>query len=164
MKKNKVIFLCTGNICRSPIGEGLLKHAISALPETDPLKKLVICSAGTSAMTGMPASQHSVDVLEKVGVDISQHKATQLNSALLEECFALFAMEDTHLMIAKSRFSKSMPKRAMTVKGLNPNADDKNISDPFGGDFLDYEFVRDEVAESIPFIVKYLKEQLSENE
>ena len=90
MERNKVIFLCTGNICRSPIGEGLLKHAISALPETDPLKKLVICSAGTSAMTGMPASQHSVDVLEKVGVDISQHKATQLNSALLEECFALF--------------------------------------------------------------------------
>lgn len=162
MVKNKVIFLCTGNICRSPIGEALLKHAIEARPKNSPIHSLEITSAGTSAIDGMPPSANSVSALVRVGIDISSYKAKSLTQKMLDDCFALFAMSRAHLDEVR-HFYKNPPARMFTVRQLVPNAQHPDVPDPYGGNLAEYVEVRDEIAQAIPFIVKYLENELKKN-
>lgn len=160
--KNKVIFLCTGNICRSPMGEALLKHAIAARPKTSPIHSLEIVSAGTSAVDGMPPSANSVSALVRVGIDISSYRATSLTQSMLDECYALFAMSRSHLDEVKN-FYKNPPERMFTVCQMIPDCQHPDIPDPYGGTLSEYIDVRDEIARAIPYIVKYLEHELKKN-
>ena len=158
--KDTVIILCTGNICRSPMGEGLLKHAIEGLPTDSPLKKLKVISAGTFGEDGLPASPNSVTALQKVGVDISKHVAKTLTPAMLERAFALVAMTQSHLDTVKYRFPNSMPERAVTLLSLDPKAKNRDVMDPYGYGIRTYLEVRDEIAAAIPHLVKYLEQEM----
>lgn len=157
--KNKIIFLCTGNICRSPIGEALLKHAIDALPEGDPLKSFEVVSAGTSTIDGMPPSANSVSVMERSGIDISQYRSTALTQKLLDECFALFAMDASHIDVLKRAYSPNNA-RILRVLENSPIGGRKNVPDPYGGDMSEYLEVRDDIMSAIPSIINYLRNEL----
>ena len=75
-----ILIVCTGNICRSPMGQGLLAHALSAQPE--PLRSLKVISAGVAAHTGEAVSENSVTALKKVGIDISNHCSQGLTQVI----------------------------------------------------------------------------------
>lgn len=157
-KRNKVIFVCSGNICRSPMGEALLKHAIAATDENDPVRKLEVCSAGISTVDGMLPSAHSIEALEKVGIDINSYRSTALTQQLVDQAFAIFAMDTTHIDAMKARFD-NLPKRLFRVLDMAENAEDKNVPDPYGGNLREYLQVRDEIASAIGGILKYLQNE-----
>ena len=158
MKRDSVIFLCTGNICRSPMGEGLLKHAIAALPDSSPLKTLRVLSAGTFGEDGMRASSNSIIALDKVGVDISRHVAQSITQEMLDGCFALVAMTQAHLDTVR-RYFKTMPPHSFTLLSLVPNAAHTDILDPYGYGMNTYIEVRDEIISAIPHLVKFLEKE-----
>lgn len=80
----RILVVCVGNICRSPIGEGLLR---ARLPGVE------ICSAGTAALVGEPAHPLSIAAAAELGIDISAHRATQLTAALIRRADLVLTMD-----------------------------------------------------------------------
>src|SRR5436305_10224460 len=86
-----VLFVCTGNICRSPIAEGLFRRLIGNRRDIE------VASAGVHAVRGQPPSLYAVQVCEDERVDISYLRSQQLTSALVERATHIFAMTGAHL-------------------------------------------------------------------
>ena len=83
MMIERVCTVCVGNICRSPLAEGLLA---ARLPGAS------VCSAGVGALVGEPAEAHAVDVALAAGFDISEHRARQLDAAIAESADLILVM------------------------------------------------------------------------
>lgn len=79
-----VLVVCTGNICRSPIGEGLLRLRLPGV---------AVASAGTSALVGEPADALAIAVSADAGIDLSAHRAQQLTAALIRGADIVLTME-----------------------------------------------------------------------
>ncbi|EKJ5234337.1 TPA: protein tyrosine phosphatase [Klebsiella pneumoniae] len=85
---NSILVVCTGNICRSPIGERYLRQAL-------PNKK--IDSAGISALVGHSADDSAIRIAEKHGISLAGHKGRQFTSALGRQYDLILVMEKSHL-------------------------------------------------------------------
>ena len=90
MFKNFLV-VCTGNICRSPMMEGFLRHRLAHLPE------LRIESAGIAALVDRPAEPFALQAMADRGIDISPHRARQVDAETLYRADLIFVMDRTHL-------------------------------------------------------------------
>ncbi|KWR90410.1 low molecular weight protein-tyrosine-phosphatase [Cupriavidus sp. IDO] len=80
-----VLVVCIGNICRSPMAQGLLKQA---LPDAN------VISAGLGALTGHPADAHAIELMRELGVDITGHHAQQLSRATAISADLILVMDN----------------------------------------------------------------------
>ena len=149
-----ILVVCTGNICRSPMAEGLLKHALAGQPE--PLKSLRVLSAGVAARPGEPISENSVIALKKVGVDISGQVSQPLTQDLLDKALVVIGMTESHRAIIRMR-ARPAPARLHLFRDFLPPPADHEIGDPYGGPLKVYEAARDEMVEAIPSVIEFLK-------
>lgn len=152
-----VVVVCTGNICRSPMAERLLAHALAA--EDGQLASLQVVSAGVAARGGDPASANSVIALKKVGLDLSDHQSQPLTPELLERAVAVFVMTETHRAVIQASF-EPMPRNIHLLREFMPRDADKEIADPYGGPLPLYESCRDEIVEAIPSLVAFLRKEI----
>ena len=83
-----LLTVCIGNICRSPIAEGLFRH----YAEENDLQMRVF-SAGLGALVNHPADPFSVELMDEIGIDISQHRARQITSRIVAESELIITME-----------------------------------------------------------------------
>jgi RpiB/LacA/LacB family sugar-phosphate isomerase len=146
-----VLFVCTGNICRSPMAEGLFRHA------TDPTQYRAI-SAGVAAMDGQRPSEYSVQALREVGVDISHQRSSSLTPELVDQADLIFGMTHGHVEEIRSFFPRAAEKTYL-LRGLEAKlpAAERTISDPIGGSIDIYRECRDEIASGIRSIVRFLE-------
>ena len=93
-----ILVLCTANICRSPLAEGLLRQRLQSRPE------IVVHSAGVAALTGSAAHPIVVDLLQKDGVEIRSHRARQCDLELLRQADLVLVMDKTHLKWLSSSY------------------------------------------------------------
>lgn len=149
-----ILIVCTANICRSPMGEGLLKHALSGQPE--PLKSLKVISAGVASRAGEPISENSVTALKKAGIDISGQHSQPLTQELLNGALAVFGMTESHRAIIQMR-ARPIPPHLYLFREFLPPPAEKEIGDPYGGPLKLYETCRDEMVEAIPSLIAFLK-------
>jgi len=153
-KPGHILVVCTGNICRSPMAEGLLRHALAGQPE--PLRSLKVVSAGVAARNGEPISENSVIALKKAGIDISNLRAQALTQELLDNSLVVFGMTESHRAIIRMR-ARPAPAELHLFREFMPAPADQEIGDPYGGPLKVYEAARDEMVEAIPSIVAFLK-------
>ncbi|WP_084183295.1 low molecular weight protein-tyrosine-phosphatase [Nevskia soli] len=94
---HKIIVVCTGNICRSPIAEGLLNQRLQ-------IENIQVCSAGTAALAHHPADPNAVLVAKENGLDISPHRGQQATQILLTSMDLILTLDQTHNEWIWSRF------------------------------------------------------------
>lgn len=149
-----ILVVCTGNICRSPMAEGLLKHALASRPE--PLKSLKVVSAGVATRTGEPVSEYAVIALKKAGIDIAGHRSQPVTQELLDGALAVFGMTETHRAILQFR-GQPVPRHLYLFREFLPAPAGHEIGDPYGGPLKVYEAVRDEMVEAVPSVLEFLR-------
>lgn len=93
--KNKftILFVCTGNTCRSPMAHGIMR---SLLDEARP-DQVEVSSSGTSAALGFPATLYAIEASRTWGVDISDHQSQPISRQMVESADLIFAMTENHL-------------------------------------------------------------------
>ncbi len=123
-----VLFVCTGNTCRSPMAEGYLKHKN---------KNISVKSAGIYA-DGSAVSQNSVVAMREIGIDVSSHISVPLTKDLLDWADKIYCMGNSHLDFLK-KFTDS---KKLFLLG-------RGISDPFGQDITVYRRCLDEIIKEI---------------
>lgn len=152
--RRHILCVCTANVCRSPMAERLVAHALAA--EEEPWRSIPVVSAGVSAMEGEPASANAIRALAKVGLDLKGHRSQPVSEALVYNSLAIFCMTESHLAILGSYFpGLGIPVRLMRAE--TGEAATAQIPDPFGMDLAAYEAARDSMVEALPSLVRFIK-------
>ena len=153
-----IIFVCTGNTCRSCMAEGLLKEALKDLKD---LPKVITVSRGISAFDGEAASGHSIKALKNLwDIDISSHQAKMLSQTDAEQADLILTMTRQHRDIIK-RLCPQKKTQIFTLKeyvyaNLNPDSSMADISDPYGMPYDVYEACAKELQECIKLLLNKL--------
>jgi protein-tyrosine-phosphatase len=128
-----VLFVCTGNICRSPIGQALLRRRL----KREGLSDWEVESAGTWTVDGASASAHAIQLMAEQGVDLAAHRSRGVDEGILERADLILVMTRSHIEALRLEF----PDQARKIYMLSEMVDGHryDIKDPYGGSLTDYE-------------------------
>ncbi len=149
----KILLVCTGNICRSPIAAALLQRALAERR----VEGMEVASAGTGAWDGAPVSEGAYLVGLERGLDLSSHRARLLTRELVEEADLVLTMARHH----RARVDELGGEGHVFVLGefAGREGDEAEVSDPFGGELQVYRDTFTELEGLIQATVERIVEE-----
>ncbi|HEX7571190.1 MAG TPA: ribose 5-phosphate isomerase B [Verrucomicrobiae bacterium] len=156
-----ILFLCTGNVCRSPMAEGLFRHAVKGRGE------FRVLSAGIGAVDGEPPTNHSVQAMREIGINISQQRSRALTAELVRSADLILGMTHSHTDTVGLLYPAAAEKTFLLREfdeTLEPY--EKDISDPIGSPYHIYAECRDQIEQGIVTLLKFMEQHnfLSKNQ
>jgi protein-tyrosine phosphatase len=145
-----MLLVCSGNTCRSPMAEVLARKVLAEDKgmTMDQLEDagIRVLSAGTSAMSGMPATEQAVQVMHQMGLDLSGHRSRSLSAEMIRDADVVYCMTESH----RQGVLSLVPGAKHKVELLDGASD---IADPFGSDVTTYarcaEVIRRRLAQRL---------------
>jgi protein-tyrosine-phosphatase len=134
--QQRVLFVCTGNLCRSPMAAAVAAHRWGSA-------SVRFESAGVLAVEGAPATQSALVACEEVGADLSDHRARQFDTELAADVGRILVMTEGH----RRRVLEIAPEAAGKVEMLHPGGAD--VEDPYGLPLEVYRATRDEITAAL---------------
>ncbi len=134
----RILFVCTGNTCRSPMAEGLFNDKVKrlGLPHIGE-------SAGTGAFDGMGANENSIEALKELGIDISSHRARRASEELVRDFDLVVCMESAHV-------------GRLWQMGFTGQYKVLDVDDPYGSSLDSYIRCRDEINTKLDRLIEEL--------
>ena len=135
-----MLFICTGNTCRSPIAEGIFNKQAK--------EKGIdwrAASCGLSAAGGQPAARNAVLVLNEYGIDLSGHRSRQVNEQMLQSVDMIFCVTRRHMDLLAATYPDMKYKMAVLSE---------EIPDPYGGDIEIYSKTAEIMQKAIESLIR----------
>jgi len=127
----KVMFICTGNICRSAMAEAMMKNEVKKMGKDNEIE---VCSCGTFAENGAYASFNAIEAMQYYEIDLKGHKATNIINSKIKEMDIILCATKDHKRIVLNLYP-DLKQKVFTMKeyaGLTNEEKDLDIKDPWG--------------------------------
>lgn len=151
-----VLLVCTGNVCRSPMAEHLLRRWLG------PDSPWEVLSAGVSTFDGLPASDEAVEAMREKGIDaLGAHRSRYLSQALVDAADLIVVMTRSHRRMILDRFPRAK-ERVVLLNEYSQLRKGLDVEDPIGMSQDVYRACRDEMNAAMPDLVLHLHELLAD--
>ncbi len=147
------LFICTGNICRSPMAEALFRHATPGRTDYRAI------SAGLGAVDGQPPSVYSVQAMKEIGVDISKQRSRMLTAEMVKQADYILGMTHSHVDTVMLLYPQAAEKTFL-LREFDDTLDpyEKDISDPIGGSYEVYLNCRDQIEQGMASLLRFIEQ------
>lgn len=146
----RLLFVCSGNICRSPMAEGLARESAARRG-----RRVESQSAGTLGIVGRPADPYAVAVCKELGIDLDSHRSQAVTPDLVAWSDYILVMEYAHAAVIRSRYP-DIGERLLLLGGFGKNME---IADPVGGWKFQFRWSRDEIRQAVDTFLQRLPEK-----
>ncbi len=153
MSEHKVLFVCTGNTCRSPMAEGIFRKLVEKETEVE-----VLGSAGVAAYPGDYISPETAKVLKAQGEDLTDFRSRAVDEELLTKATHVFAMTQSHLDRLVGSFPEHADKYFLVCDFIEFNGEiGIDVPDPIGQSPKAYNMVAEVFEHALPALLEFVK-------
>lgn len=147
----KIIFICTGNICRSPMANHYMQKKVKDLGKSD---QYIIDSCGTYAVSGEMATKNAIEAMKVYGVNMENHRAKSIQELDLNEYDLIIGLTTTHKIAVQSLYPH-ISKKVYTLKEYaNPEEKYIDIDDPWGLSMQVYDSCAKEIVNNVDSLIE----------